>query len=91
MAFTTAMDRIRAAEQAGEVLGALRTIHRMALRLQAALTLYQGGTDTTFNATFNALFTPADRTAIAEMIGELSALTITDWEANHADALGIGG
>ena len=89
MSFTAARDRIAAVTKAGAVLGTIRTVHDTAVKLQAMLDLYQAGTDPTFNAAFNAIFNVAgDRSAIAEMIGELTALTITDWETNHADVLG---
>lgn len=90
MAFATAEQRIDAVSRAGNVLGMLRTVHNMAVRLQAMLTLYQAGTDPTFNAAFNVVFdAAADRNEIGEMIGELTALCITDWQINHATALGV--
>jgi hypothetical protein len=88
MAFDTAAARITAIEKAGRALGQLRTVHAFAVELQAALTLYQSGTDPVFNAAFNAVFTAGDRTELAMMIGQLTALCITDWETSHPTAIG---
>ncbi len=88
MAFLTAIDRIRAVEQAASALGMLRTVYNQATRLRGMLVLYQDGTDPTFNAAFNTLFTAADRSELATMINQLGALA-ADWETNHPSALGL--
>ena len=67
----------------------LRTVHDFATTLQAAFALYQAGTDPTFNAAFNAIFTAGERSELGTMINQLIALCITDWEANHAQALDL--
>jgi hypothetical protein len=89
MAFDTATTRITAVERAGNTLGQLRTVYTYAQRLRDAKALYLAGTDPVFNAAFEALFTGADRTELATMIDQLTALCITDWEANHPSAIGI--
>ena len=86
MAIETAQQRITAAEQAGRVIGTLKTIRFSANQLQAAVQLYQSNADPTFNAIFNALFTATDRQELATMIGQLQALA-ADWETNHASVL----
>ena len=63
-------------------------MHAFGVSLRDALTLYQAGTDATFNAAFNSLFTPADRSELNTMITQLTTL-ITGWETNHAAALGL--
>ena len=89
MAFETADNRIAAVAKAGNLLGMLRTVHDFATTLQAAFALYQSGTDPTFNAAFNAVFSASDRQELGTMINQLTALAVTDWEANHPGALGI--
>ena len=86
MAFATAQAKIDAVTQAGNVLGILRTVYQFSVQLQAALTLYEAGTDPTFNAAFNALFSAAERQELAAMIGDLSAL-VTGWQVNHPGAI----
>ena len=87
MAFDTARARIEAVGKAGGTLDQLRGVYRTAKALQAKLALYQAGTDPTFNAAFNAVFdVAADRSAIADMIGDLNTL-IGDWETTHADVI----
>ena len=88
MAFATAQARITAVEQAGNALGQLRTVYAFGVSLRDALTLYQAGTDATFNAAFNSLFTAQDRGELADMIADLTTL-VADWETNHAAALGL--
>jgi hypothetical protein len=89
MAFENAITKINAVTQAGQVLDTIRSVHSLTIRLQAALVLYQAGTDATFNAAFNAVFSGDELSELGGMISALMALTITDWEANHADALGL--
>jgi hypothetical protein len=88
LSFIAARDRISAVSKAGNILGHLRTMHDSAVRLRDMYILYQSGSNPTFNAAFNAVFNTAeDRSAIGEMIDELTALCITDWETNHSDVI----
>lgn len=90
MAFEDAEERAKAVGRARNVLGNLRTAHAIAIRLRDDRALYQSGSDPTFNAAFDALYnTPADRTELAAMISDLTALCITDWEAAHRAPLGL--
>ena len=84
MSFAAAEQRIDAIEQVGRLLGTLRTVHQFAVHLRDARALYLAATDPAFNAAFEAIFnTSADRTELAAMIAQLTALVITDWEAAH--------
>lgn len=82
MAFETAQTKIRAVGRAGNVLGLLRTIYAHMNELQTMLETYQAGTDPPLNAALNAVYTAAERTEIATMIGELNVLK-TQWEVTH--------
>ena len=71
------------------MLGVVRTVHVYAAELKAAIELYQAGTDPTFKAAFNAVFSAAERQELGTMINQLTALAVTDWETNHPGVLGI--
>ena len=88
MAFETTTTKIEAVTRAGNVLGRLRMIYTMAKEIQAALALYQAGTDPAFNAAVDALFSSAERAELSAMLGNITTL-ITAWETSHAQALGI--
>lgn len=90
MAFAQVEQRARAVSHARGVLDRLRGIHQMAIDLRDARALYIAGTDPVFNAAFDALYNAAgDRTELAGMINDLTALVITDWEAVHSAVLGL--
>lgn len=90
MSFAQAEQRAQAVGHARGVLGRLRTAHTIAVELRDARALYAAGTDPAFNAAFDALYnTAADRTELAAMINQLTALCVTDWEVNHPEALGL--
>ena len=86
MAFTTAQAKIDAVAKAGNTLGTIRTVYAFGVQLQTMLATYQAGTDPALNAAFNALYTTAERTELATMIGELNTL-VTNWQANHLEAV----
>lgn len=88
MAFETTTIKIRAVNRAGNVLGRLRTLYSNAKEIQAALELYQAGTDPAFNAAVDALFSSAERADLGVMLGNINTL-VTAWETNHAAALGL--
>lgn len=90
MAFTDAAARLRAADNVRNVLGKIRTVHAMAIELRDVKALYLAGTNPTFNTVFDAIFdTAADRAELGVMIDQLTALCVTDWEANHSAVLGL--
>lgn len=72
--------------KANNVLANIQAVYEAMKIVQALMTLYQAGTDATFNAAVNALFSSAERTEIAQMLSGVNTL-VTDWEANHANAL----
>ena len=90
MAFETAETKIQAVSRAGNVLGRLRTLYVYGKEIEAALALYQAGSDPAFNAAINALFSSAERAELGVMLGDITTLT-TAWETNHAAALNIVG
>ncbi len=90
MAWTNFNDRAQAADVVRNLVGQLRTVHAAAVQLRDARALYLAGTDATFNAVFDQLISTAgDRTEISGVITQLTALVITDWEANHPSLLGL--
>jgi hypothetical protein len=88
MAFETAEIKIKAVGKAGNLLGQIRTLYTFGKNVQAALALYQAGTDPAFNAAVDALFSGAERAELGVMLGNINTL-VTTWEANHAAALRI--
>lgn len=80
-------NKANAARRAFNLLAQIRNIYESGKQVQAALTLYQAGSDVAFNAAINAIFTTAERQELGQMLSQINAL-ITDWEANHAGALG---
>lgn len=75
----TKMDSVR---DAVDLLDRIRALYVHAKEMQTLLARYQAGTDATFNAAANALFTSAERTELGQMLSQVNTL-ITDWEANH--------
>lgn len=71
------------------ILDQVRTIYREAKSVQALLAKYQAASEPVFNATVNAIHPPAERAELAAMLTQIAAL-ISDWEANHATAIGVG-
>lgn len=88
MAFETTTTKISAVARAGNVLGRLRTLYVYGKEVQSALALYQAGTDPAFNAAVDALFTSGERSELGTMLGHINTL-VTEWETNHAAAIGI--
>jgi hypothetical protein len=89
MAWETFETRATAADQVRNLVGNIRTVHFIATQLRDARALYLAGTNPAFNAVFDQLVSTAqDRTELSAMIAALTALVITDWEANHPAVLG---
>lgn len=88
--FDGAAARLQSARDATNLLQLLRATYATAKQVQAALALYQAGTDPTFNAAVNALFTAAERTELGAMGAQLAAL-VSDWETLHPGAIGVSG
>lgn len=90
MAWTDFDARVNAVDRVRNIRHMLQQVRTIALVLRDAKALYAAGTDPTFNAVFNQLInTPGDRTEAGGMIDQLTALCVTDWEANHPELLGL--
>lgn len=85
--FTTIRSTINSQEKAAALLGQLRTIYNQAQIAKASVDLYGSGTDATFNAAVNAIFTAGERAQLATMLGNLNTL-VTAWTTNHSTLLG---
>lgn len=84
--FDTFTAKSAGARQALEMLVLIRSIYASGKQVQAALALYQAGTDPAFVASVNALFTTAERNELGVMAQQINALVL-DWEASHIGAL----
>lgn len=84
--FDASTAKITAVRQAIAILVLIRNIYESSKQVQAALALYQAGTDPTFTAAVNALFSSAERSELGTMAQQINAL-VQDWEANHIGAL----
>jgi hypothetical protein len=73
----------QAQSQAYNILDNLRNIYRDAKSAQDALTLYQAGTDPTFNAAVNGLYPAGELTTLGQMLNHLNTLA-TAWEGDNA-------
>jgi len=90
MGWSTYTDRINKSHEVEILVAKLREVHAIAIRLHDAKATYVAGTDTMFVSMYNNVIdTSGDRTEFAGMVDALYALVVTDWEANHAGALGI--
>ena len=86
MAFETTESKISGAKKAINILGKIQTLYAYGKDVQEALALYQAGTDASYNAAVNALFTSGERTELLDMVTDIATLT-TDWETNHASVI----
>lgn len=71
---------------ANNLLDLIRNTYQSAKAMQTLLARYQAGTDSTFNAAVNALYTPAERQELGAMLNQAAAL-VTDWETSHPAAI----
>lgn len=72
--------------RAAGLLDRVRAVYGAAKGVQSEMALYQAGTDPTFNAAINALFSPAERQELGQMLSQINNL-VQDWEANHVGAI----
>jgi hypothetical protein len=84
--FDTYAAKSTSARQALSLLALMRNIYEGGKQVQAALALYQAGTDAAFTASVNALFSSAERTELGVMAAQINSL-VADWETNHPGAL----
>jgi hypothetical protein len=86
--FTSTQTTIQSVAEATNVLNSLHSVYSQALTAQRLIQLYLSNADPVFNAAVNAMFSPVQRTELADMLTDVNTL-IADWEANHQSALGI--
>jgi len=79
--------RLQSARDATNLPQLYRALYSQAKLIQAALSLYQAGTDPVFVGAVNALLTQSERQELGVMANQISAL-VSDWETNHAGAIG---
>lgn len=84
--FDQANQRREAVKGANNLLDLIRNLYESGRQIQALLALYQAGSDPTFNAAINALYTTAERAELAAMLAQVNTL-VTDWQTNHAGAV----
>lgn len=72
--------------KANNVLANVQAVYSAAKIVQTLLALYQAGTDTTYNAAVNALFSQSERSELGAMLTSINSL-VSDWETNHSGAL----
>lgn len=75
--------------RAASVLPQLQQIYQQSQAVQGLITLYQAGTDPTFNNAVNTIFTPAERAQLSAMLTQLNTL-VNNWTANHSNLLNGG-
>lgn len=85
---STTRTKITSATDAAIVVQTIQNTYRAAKNAQTLLNRYTAGTDPTFNAAVNAIFTAGERTELGAMLTQINSL-VTDWETNHAAALGV--
>lgn len=72
--------------KANNILSNVQAVYNAAKIVQALMSLYQAGTDTTFNATVNSRFSQSERAELNQMLVQVNSL-VSDWETNHMGAL----
>lgn len=86
--FDNSQPTIQSMNQATGVLNAVRGAYAQLKTVQAFMALYTANTNPPFNAAVNTLFTPAERSELGNIAGDMGAL-ITELETNHRSALGL--
>ena len=74
-------------QRASVLLDRVRSVYSACKSVQAVMALYQAATDAPFNAAVNTLFTASERAELGQILTQINAL-VTDWEANHQNAIG---
>jgi hypothetical protein len=88
MAFETYSTKLAGIHRAITLLHEVRQMYTIGKDVQAVLALYIAGTDPALNAAINALFSAGERAELNTMLTQINAL-VSDWETNHAAAIGI--
>ena len=84
--FDTASTKAASIKKAANILPNIQAAYESLKVVQSLLALYVAGTDATFNAVVNSLFTSAERAKLAAM-GTGANTLVTDWETNYPQAL----
>jgi hypothetical protein len=85
--FTVVRQRVTSYSSAAALLPQLQQIYQQSQAVQAAINLYNAGTDADFNSAINSIFTAEERAQLATMLANLNTL-VTAWANNHATLLG---
>lgn len=86
--FDTAQAKRESVRNANNLLDFIQHIYQSSKQVQALLALYTAGTDPTFTAAINALYSGGERTELGAMLTDINTL-IAVWEANHKLPLGL--
>jgi hypothetical protein len=86
--FDTSQAKRESVRNANNLLDFIQHIYQSSKATQQLLTLYTAGTDPTFNAAVNALYSTAERAELGAMLTDITTL-LTSWEANHKAPLGL--
>lgn len=84
--FDTTATKHAAVQKANTLLPNIQAVYQAMKIVQTSMALYTAGTDATFNAAVNALFSSNERTELGQMLSGINTL-VTDWETNHMGAL----
>lgn len=84
--FDTSVAKRQSVQKANNLLPNVHAVYEAMKIVQSLMSLYQAGTDTTYNAAVNAIFSASERTELGQMLAGVNTLA-TDWETNHAAAL----
>jgi hypothetical protein len=84
--FDNSTTQHQSVQKANGVLPNIHAVYDAAKIVQTLMALYQAGTDATYNAAVNALFSAAERNELNQMLNGINSL-VADWETNHAGAL----
>lgn len=85
--FDNATAKEQSVRDANNLLAHIRGLYRSCKESQALMARYQGGADPVFNGAVNSLFNASERQEFTVMLVSINAL-VTDWETNHAGAIG---
>lgn len=88
MAFENHQSKLAGIHRAGTLIHEIRQLYQIGKGIQQKLADYQAATDPAMNAAINALLTNAERQEVGVMLTQINSL-VSDWEANHASAIGL--
>ncbi len=84
--FDPTQTKLDSIHRAAGLLPQLQSIYNQSKTAQAALLLFQAGTDPVFNTEVEAIFSAAELVELNQMFGQIDALE-TNWTANHLELL----